>query len=385
MEKITTKRSSNHTVDVLEPIIIEEKQYTRRVFLAYINDTKTQQGETVGGTIIHQRRNKKDEWEDVESINLAKLKAGEGVKIKLSSEQLKKLYLGLEKLYEFSKLGFSSGETEYAIGRSDEIIKVPKDRKKFISELLSQKYGSEIWTEIVASDPDLATRLSIARLQTERQEALKEFSESLKANKTENYWQKFFENNQWIFGYGLRYQFMTQLEGQPHYGGTAFTGTGGQKGDFLLKTQADVKFTVLVELKRPDTPLLSKNQNGKPKKYRNGAWLLGSELLGGTSQVQISCNTWERNSLSRENAELLSPQGIHTICPKGILVIGKIVELNGDREKVETFESYRRCLSNPEIITFDELYERARFIVEHDVLSVDESESKESDFDEVPF
>lgn len=385
METITTKRSSSHTVDVLEPIVIEEKQSTRRVFLAYINDTKTEEGETVGGTIIHQRKNKNDEWEDIEAINLARLKGGEGVKIKLSSEQLKKLYLGLEKLYECSKLGLAPGETEYAIGRSDEIIKVPKDRKKFISELLSQKYGSEIWDELVASDPDLATRLSIARLQTERQIILKEFSESIEANKPEDYWQKFFEKNQWIFGYGLRYQFMAQLEGQPHYGGTDLTGSGGQKGDILLKTQADVKFTVLVELKKPDTLLLSKTRNGEPRRYRNGAWLLGSELLGGTSQLQISCNTWLRNSSTIENTELLKPQGIHTVCPKGILVIGKTTELNGDREKVESFESYRRGLNNPEIITFDELYERARFIVEHDVLILDKSETEEPEFGDVPF
>lgn len=33
----------------------------------------------------------------------------------------------------------------------------------------------------------------------------------------------------------------------------------------------------------------------------------------------------------------------------------------------ETFELYRRNLYNPEIITFDELLERARFIVASDV------------------
>lgn len=385
METITTKRSSSHTVDVLEPIVIEEKKDTRRIFLAYINDTKTERGETVGGTIVHQRKNRNDEWEDIKAINLARLKGGEGVKIKLGSKQLKRLYLGLEKLYKFSELGLSPGETEYAIGKSDEIIKVPRDRRAFISELLSQKYGSEIWDELVASDPDLATRLSIARLQGERQKSLKEFSQSINSNKSEDYWQKFFEKNQWIFGYGLSYQFMAQLEGQPHYGGTNLTGSGGQKGDILLNTEADVKFTVLVELKRPDTLLLSKAKNGEPRRYRNGAWLLGSELLGGTSQVQISCNTWLRNSASIENTDFLKPQGIHTVCPKGILVIGQTTELHGDREKVETFESYRRGLNNPEIITFDELYERARFIVEQDALSEDELGTEKPNFGDVPF
>ena len=58
MEKITTHRSSTHTADVEEPIIIEEKDFTRRVFLAYLNNTKIQMGETVAGTIVHQRKKK---------------------------------------------------------------------------------------------------------------------------------------------------------------------------------------------------------------------------------------------------------------------------------------------------------------------------------------
>src|ERR1700679_3398867 len=47
------------------------------------------------------------------------------------------------------------------------------------------------------------------------------------------YWQTFFEDNTWIFGYGLRYQFLTTVVAQPSYGGTTVTGRGGQRGDFL--------------------------------------------------------------------------------------------------------------------------------------------------------
>lgn len=383
MEKITTHRSSSHTADVEEPIIIEKKDGTRRVFLAYLNDTKIHLGETVSGTIVHQRKKKNDEWENIEAINLATLKGGEGVKIKFNSKQLRRFYLSLEKLYKLSMKGLAPGETEYAVAKLDEIIKVPKNRKKFISELLSRDYGQEIWNDLIKSDPDLATRLSLARLQTERQSALKEFLEGIRTNKPEDYWQTFFEKNQWIFGYGLRYHFMTQLESQPSYGGTDFTGSGNQKGDFLLNTEANVKFTVLVELKKPNSCLLSVTQSGKLKKYRNGAWLLGSELLGGISQVQINCKTWLTNSSAPQNIDRLSMEEIHTVSPKGILVIGNTMELNGEREKIETFESLRRSLNNPEIITFDELYERARFIVGHEEVYANARE--ESACDDVPF
>lgn len=384
MEKITTHRTSLHTAEVVEPIIIEEKNNTRRVFLANLNDTKRQSGETVSGTIVHQRKKNNDEWEDIESINLATLKGGEGVKIRFKSTPLRKFYAGLEKLYKLSKGGLAPGETEYGFGKINEIIKVPQNRKKFIYQLLEKKFGEEIWKELVESDPDLATRLSLARIQTERQNVLKKFAFNLTQERGEDFWQEFFEENQWIFGYGLKYHFLSQLENQPSYGGTNFSGHGNQKGDFLLNTEADIKFTVLVEIKKPTSCLLATTKTGNSKRYRNGAWLLSSDLLGGVSQLQINCKTWQESSRSVQNTDILNSENIHTISPKGILVIGKISELEKNREQIETFESFRRGISNPEILTFDELYERARFIAEHKQQKVDPPQSYLAP-DDVPF
>jgi len=373
MEKLTTKRTSFHTADVVQPLIIEEKENTRRIFLANLNDTKKDLNETVSGTIVHQRKKNNDEWENIESINLATLKGGEGIKIHLKSKALRQFFVGLEKLYELSRERFTPGRTDYVFGKINEIIKVPQNRRIFISQLLEKKLGEEIWSELVESDPDLATRLSLARVQTNRQEVLKEFESSLTQNKGEDYWQEFFEKNQWIFGYGLKYYFLTQLEKQPSYGGANFTGTGNQKGDFLCNTEAEVKFTVLVEIKKPNSKLIATTKTG-PKRYRNGAWLLGSELLGGVSQLQINCKTWQASSVFNQNADILNANNIHTISPKGILVIGTTKEFKDNREQIETFESFRQGIGNPEIITFDELYERARFICDHKSKGTDNQE-----------
>src|SRR5690606_22497214 len=55
--------------------------------------------------------------------------------------------------------------------------------------------------------------------------------------------------------------------------------------------------------------------------------------------------------------------------PKAFIVVGSLREFLREAEvskpKFGSFELFRRNLSNPEIITFDELYERARHIVEH--------------------
>lgn len=138
MDKFTTTRTSKNSEIVNEPIVLEETSTTRRIFIAEINDTKTEKGETLSGTIIHQRKSVNNEWEATESIRLSSLKAGEGVKIRLKSSQLKKLYDGLIKLYVLSKEGVHTGLNEFVVGKSDEIIKIPKERQKFINQLIDQ-------------------------------------------------------------------------------------------------------------------------------------------------------------------------------------------------------------------------------------------------------
>jgi len=366
MTKYTTRSTSMYSQDVNEPIIIDQKDTTRRVFYATINDSKKKTGETVSGTIIHQRRNKKDDWEDVNSVSLTSLKGGEGVKITLKSTQLKKLYDGLTEIYELSTEGVQYGENEYVVAKSDEIISVSEKRKKYIEKLLEENYGEEIWDELVSNEPDLATKFSLARIQSNREKVLKEFENSLKnGDKDEDYWQKFFEKNSWIFGYGLNYKFLTLTSDQPNYGGEKYTGRGKQKGDLLTNTESSsAKFTVLVELKKANTKLLAVRPKAKDNvKYRNGAWLLGSELLGGLSQIQVNCKSWQKSAEDLNNLELIK-RGVITVQPKGVLVIGTTKEFKGDLDKITTFELFRQGLSNIEIITYDELFERAKYIVD---------------------
>lgn len=372
MEKFTTKSTSLYSAHVKEPIVIYEKENTRRIFIADINDAKILTKETLSGTIVHQRKKISDEWEDVDSINLATLKGGEGIKLHFKSGQLRTFYLGLEKLYKLSEKGVSFGEHEYIVGLTNELMQVPEERKTFIQQLLSKNYGKEIWNELIENNPDLATRLSQARLQNKRNLALNEFKQNLFKDNNEDYWQDFFNRNQWIFGYGLKYCFLSQLTVQPHYGGSNYHGIGNQKGDYLLSSEAEIKFTVLVEIKRPSTKLLAVNKDNNHIEHRNGAWQLSQYLTGGISQIQINCKTWLRKSFEPENSAELNSKNIFTVNPRGILVIGNTKELD-NRNKIETFESFRRNISNPEIITIDELYERAKFIVQNEQKAINEN------------
>lgn len=390
MKNYKTISTSLNSAKLAEPVVIEENTTTRKVLIVDLNDKKRDIGETVGITIVHQRKKRKDEWEDVDSINLNSLKGGEGVKLKFDSKNTRTIYDELTRLYALvDKEGVQYGVQEFSIARADEIIKVPKNRKTVIERLLAENYGQEVWNELESSNPDLATKLSFARIQTNRKKALNTFKENLESNnRNEGFWQDFFSNNDWIFGYGLNYQFLHLLQEQPDYGGRNFTGKGSQKGDYLMRTVADSKFTVLVEIKTPATTLLSYDNKSEPKQIknpRNDVWLLSSNLLAAISQIQVNCRTWSLDSQRAENTRLLEKENTYTVEPKGILIIGNTKELIGNESIVSCFESYRRNIKNPEILTFDELYKRAEFIVNNKIQTEPEQSVKNNKYDDSPF
>ncbi|MDD3479526.1 MAG: DUF4263 domain-containing protein [Paludibacteraceae bacterium] len=389
MDNYKTISTSPYSARLAEPVIIEENTTTRKVLIVDLNDKKKDVGETVGITLVHQRKKKNDEWEEVESINLNSLKGGEGVKLNLDSKNTKKIYNELTKLYTLvEKEGVQYGVQEFSIANADEIIKVPKDRKTIIERLLAENYGEEVWNELICSNPDLATKLSLARIQTNRSIALSTFKENLESNNdNESFWQDFFSKNDWIFGYSLNYQFLHLLKGQPDYGGKTFMGTGSQKGDYLMQTVADSQFTILVEIKTPATKLLSytKTEPRQVENPRNDVWLLSSKLLGAISQIQVNCRTWSIDSQRSENTRLLEKENIFTVEPKGILIIGNTKELSRNESIVSCFESYRRNINNPEIITFDELYKRAEFIVNNKNQVETEKNLNIDKVDDLPF
>lgn len=66
------------------------------------------------------------------------------------------------------------------------------------------------------------------------------------------------------------------------------------------------------------------------------------------------------------NGELIDQR---TVDPKSILIVGSDDQFSGKENerdiKLRTFELFRRNSRNIEILTYDELYKRAKFIVGH--------------------
>lgn len=126
-----------------------------------------------------------------------------------------------------------------------------------------------------------------------------------------------------------------------------------------------------MELKKPSTKLLLLNQSNVPYQYRQKIYIASHELSGGVAQIQANCKMWENSSLDYVNRKLEN-NDIFTVQPKGIIVVGRLSQLQSDEEK-KSFELYRRNIYNPQIITFDELLERAKFIVQNEEFGFEET------------
>ena len=351
MSTITSKTVAVGLADINEIVLTETRQ-TAIVFNAQIHDGG------VRGTIIRYKKDSNGERETPVSVDFRRLHADDGIEIELNTEAILKLQQHIEELQTIIDVkGVQYGTHRYRVTRPEDIVITDQNKAAIIQKLIDANLENEIWEEIIQSDSDLATQLANSKLYNDRKGVLCRFEEMLNNESlSENDWQDFFEDNTWIFGFGLRYQILRIVQSQPQYGGATINGRGGQRGDFLSATEADTKFTCLVEIKKPTTALLQNEQ------YRRGAWGISKELSGAISQVQVNCAQWEIfGANAPQNRELLGD--IYTVSPKGIVVVGKTNELDS-HDKRNSFERFRREIRNPEIITFDELYERAKFIVE---------------------
>ena len=352
MDTITTNSKGKQFVEVEEEFVLEDTSRTRTVFKASMHPGG------IRGDIIRFRKSASGICEELIPIKFNSLHENDGIKITLPTEATRTLY---EKLKELEALleeqGIHYGRRDYTVVDLDALVNNDSNKASIIRKLLETDSGEEVWRQLVDYDHEVATRLAISTIQNNRISVLRKFEQML-ANKdlSENEWQIFFEKNTWIFGYGLRYQILHIIQSQPNYGGSNITGSGGQRGDFLTNTEAVSKYTCLVEIKKPTANLLQNTQ------YRNGAWGISNELAEAVSQIQVNCAQWEiYDSRFEQNRERLS--NTITVSPKGIVVIGNTSELNC-WNKQNSFERFRREIRNPEIITYDELYERTRFIVE---------------------
>lgn len=204
---------------------------------------------------------------------------------------------------------------------------------------------------------------------------------SISAHSEEKVWQHFFEKNQWIFGYGLDYRYRQILQREVHLSDSELDGSNTVIGDYLL---GDNFFTTFIELKKPSTKLFASKSN------RSNSWRLSNDLIESVSQILEH----KASGLIRlEKGQYIDGEPIKQKAydSKVILIIGDWKEIERSETNLEkdikkkTFELFRRDSRNIEILTFDELYERAHFIAEGEKVNDSDKPIDVTEDDDFPF
>lgn len=181
-------------------------------------------------------------------------------------------------------------------------------------------------------------------------------------------WQQFFESNAWIFGATLSLiHFGPLVNKRMEQVVRGFSvNEPGKRVDGLLRSHAIISTTCFVEIKRHDTALVATDQ------YRSGIWQPSKELSGAVAQIQgtvsAALDQWHSQESVKDTDGNPTGEVLYTTEPRSYVICGNLAEFQADRgvndRKFRSFELYRRNLLRPEIVTFDELHQRALLVVQ---------------------
>lgn len=310
--------------------------------------------------------------DDIEGIEIVKVVSGEEKQrlafSKFNFQQLKAF------LQFINSIDLKSISDRRIVLSDNSLDILDAQTKKKIATFLSGSEGPNVIKELL--DDGLITSQDLVNTGYRKQQLLifkkliydnylNEYKISIgKPNtKDEIAWQHFLNQNQWIFGYGLDYKFQGVLQKEFHASDTTAAGQDGVIADFLM---GDNNFTTFVELKLPTTPIFGTSSN------RANTWKLSNDFLDAVSQIleqkasgQLKIETTKE--LLDDKKDIIHQNSYDS---KTILLIGSWQEVTNSTEpegikkiKKKTFELFRRDSRNIEILTYDELFRRAEFIV----------------------
>src|SRR5271168_2501770 len=108
----TTSTSAQSAV--VSPVILRQTDHIRLVFWPMLVDNPHDSRCCVKGTFIYERKLANQQWAPYQTIPLSTLKAGEGYKLELKSEELLKFLDYVQPLYPFVKdKGIPHGQKDW--------------------------------------------------------------------------------------------------------------------------------------------------------------------------------------------------------------------------------------------------------------------------------
>ncbi len=176
-------------------------------------------------------------------------------------------------------------------------------------------------------------------------------------------WHHFLKTNDWIIGLNIDIRFIRDLLSEQKVGAENSKGQGSPKVDLLGLSY----FTTLIELKTSKTKIF---KTTKTSSSRSNTWDFSSDFIEAYSQTlaqRTEINS-DKNILDEEQ-NLIDTKINRILDPKAVLILGNRNDefphkRNSEFDvKSDCFERFRRDCRNIEIITYDELFERAFHIV----------------------
>lgn len=365
MSEIHTRSTSRVTAEA-DPIVLRDKERVRLIFRPLLVDNPKSPSASVRGSFVYQRRGKNDEWEDWKEETLTSLKKAEGIELALRSGEVLDLFRGLADLYHVhAEHGVPRGERTFVSAEDslaaltrltdDELAGVRALGTDALNRLLLWA-GSEpnlpaVMEKLEALRPEVLSSLSLVAGVRLLKEAVALW-ESECRNTSEEFWhQKLLEHFyllERVFAFPV-----LLVKDKAYIGGKRLDDKGGRVVDFLIQNKL-TNNAVLVEIKTPSTALSGRD-------YRSGVYAPSSDLSGAIIQVLEYRRLFAANviELTRE-----SGTSVESCDPPCVVIAGNATRELDSPDKRRSFELFRQQLTSVEVITFDELFERARRWIE---------------------
>lgn len=368
MEEIITKSTSRVTAQASD-IAIRETATTLLIFRPIIIDNPNNISASIKGDFLYQRKSQNGKWMDFETIPLSSLKMGEGYKLELKSAELLNLINELKPLYGLHQEGGVPKGQQTFIRNTPQLQQIANLTSDEVSSLLNANTTIETsllakllnWAvnlddptllinHLVALNPTSLGKLNAAIGLQSLKKALSIW-ESNADNSSEEFWQESLAEHSFVLEQVFSWP-VSIVKDKAYLGGKSYLNTGGSVIDFLMRNRL-TKSAALIEIKTPSTQLLG-------EVYRSGVYNTSNELSGSIMQTLNYKHSLQENFTSLTNGQ---DDLFDSFNPQCAVIIGNAgVQLN-HKSKTKSFELFRHQFPGLLVITFDELFNKTRQLI----------------------
>ncbi len=369
MDVYTIIRTSSDTAEC-DPIVLRETSTIRLLFKPMLVNNAHDANAPVRGTFIHQRKGPAESWENYSELPLSRLRASEWVKLDLGAGEIHKLIQHIAGLYRlYRKHGLPVRKAHFIridLEDSESSVVTRLDIGRLIE--ISRRTGVDVFAQLVewtaehGNAVELLKHLKELDINTLQRlnslvgitslKSVLETWESNQTNSNEEFWQNALEQNAFVLSQVFSFPILI-IRGKAYIGDKMIDNTGGHLADFLAENPV-TRNVIIIEIKTPGTNLLG-------RKYRMDVYSASEELSGAILQVlnyRYNLMT-EFLSIRRGREELFD-----VFSPHCLVVAGHARRQLQTENHVRSFEMFRSSHKDVIVVTYDELFEKTRQLLQ---------------------